>query len=87
MTAARHAPGRVLLTGFDPFNGASINPSWQAVQALHGRQIQGRRGLLFGVQSPDCNAEAIVEHIQVFLQDRSAWLRELRPAARKGLPR
>jgi pyroglutamyl-peptidase len=43
MTAARRAPGRVLLTGFDVFNGASVNPSWQAVQALHNRQISGRR--------------------------------------------
>ena len=34
---------RVLLTGFDPFNGASVNPSWLAVQALHGRQVLGRR--------------------------------------------
>lgn len=34
---------RILLTGFDPFNGARINPSWQAVQALHNRQISGRR--------------------------------------------
>lgn len=31
------APSKtVLLTGFDPFDGASVNPSWQAVQALHG---------------------------------------------------
>lgn len=44
------------------------------------RQIQGRRGLLFGVQSPGCNAEAIIEHIQAFLQDRSAWLLELEQA-------
>lgn len=43
MTTPRHAPGRVLLTGFDPFNGASVNPSWLAVQALHNRQICGRR--------------------------------------------
>ncbi len=43
MTAARRAPGRVLLTGFDVFNGASVNSSWQAVQALHNRQISGRR--------------------------------------------
>ena len=26
----------VLLTGFDPFNGATINPSWEAVRALDG---------------------------------------------------
>ena len=26
----------VLLTGFDPFNGANINPSWEAARALDG---------------------------------------------------
>jgi pyroglutamyl-peptidase len=41
--AGRAAQGRILLTGFDPFNGAQVNPSWQAVQALHNRQIGGRR--------------------------------------------
>lgn len=43
MKAGRAAQGRILLTGFDPFNGAQVNPSWQAVQALHNRQIGGRR--------------------------------------------
>lgn len=33
----------VLLTGFAPFDGESVNPSWQAVQALHGRRIGGHR--------------------------------------------
>ena len=33
----------VLLTGFDPFGGDAINPSWQAVQALHGKRIAGHR--------------------------------------------
>lgn len=28
-----------LVTGFDAFNGASINPSWLAVEALHGELI------------------------------------------------
>ena len=26
----------VLLTGFEPFNGATINPAWEAVRALEG---------------------------------------------------
>lgn len=26
----------ILLTGFEPFNGAAINPSWEAVRALDG---------------------------------------------------
>lgn len=31
----------VLLTGFDPFGADTINPSWLAARALHGRQILG----------------------------------------------
>lgn len=38
------------------------------------RQIQGRRGLFMGVQSPVCSAGAIVEHIHAFLQARHTWL-------------
>ena len=33
----------VLLTGFDPFAGATRNPSREAVQALHGRVLAGHR--------------------------------------------
>ena len=32
---------RVLLTGFEPFAGANLNPSEQIVNALKGRQIAG----------------------------------------------
>ncbi|KRW61970.1 pyrroloquinoline quinone biosynthesis protein PqqF [Pseudomonas sp. TTU2014-080ASC] len=41
------------------------------------RQIQGRRGLLFGVQSPHLSASAILEHIQAFLLSRTGWLESL----------
>jgi pyroglutamyl-peptidase len=33
----------VLLTGFEAFGGYSVNASWLAAQALHGRQIAGHR--------------------------------------------
>ena len=33
----------VLLTGFEAFGGAAVNPSWLAAQALNGRQIAGHR--------------------------------------------
>ena len=34
---------RVLLTGFDPFGGEAINPSWEAVRALDGERIGRHR--------------------------------------------
>src|SRR5688572_11128649 len=34
---------RILVTGFDAFGGHTINPSWQAVQALDGFEIDGHR--------------------------------------------
>ena len=37
------SPPRVLLTGFDAFGGQTLNPSWLAVQALHGRRLAGHR--------------------------------------------
>ena len=33
----------LLLTGFDPFDGAKSNPSWDAASALDGRIIGGHR--------------------------------------------
>jgi pyroglutamyl-peptidase len=33
----------ILLTGFEPFGGESINPSWLIAQALHGEDIAGAR--------------------------------------------
>jgi pyroglutamyl-peptidase len=40
----------VLVTGFDAFGGATLNPSWMAAQGLHGRQIGGHR--VVGAQLP-----------------------------------
>jgi len=39
------SPSTVLVTGFDPFGGSAVNPSWDAVHALHGRSIAGHRVL------------------------------------------
>jgi pyroglutamyl-peptidase len=36
-------PRTVLLTGFDPFGGAALNPSWLAVERLHNRLVAGHR--------------------------------------------
>ncbi len=31
----------VLITGFEPFGGETVNPSWQVAEALHGERIGG----------------------------------------------
>ncbi len=41
---------RILVTGFDPFGGAQVNPSWTAVQALDGLELDGHR--VVAVQLP-----------------------------------
>lgn len=40
----------ILVTGFEPFDGDPLNPSWQIAQALHGEQLAGAR--VVGVQLP-----------------------------------
>jgi pyroglutamyl-peptidase len=47
----------VLLTGFEPFGGDGTNPSWEAVQALHGRQILGHR--IVSAQLPTVFGESL----------------------------
>lgn len=47
----------VLLTGFDPFDGAALNPSWLAVKALHGRQVHRHR--IVAAQLPTVFGESL----------------------------
>ncbi len=51
----QHLP-TVLLTGFDPFGGEAINPSWLAAKRLHGDVIAGHR--IVAVQLPTSFARA-----------------------------
>ena len=50
-------PLRVLLTGFDPFEQASVNPSWEAVRALDGWKVG--RATVHARQVPCVFGEAI----------------------------
>ncbi len=50
MPIPKPRPRTVLLTGFDPFGGERLNPSWLAVEALHGETIAGRR--IVAIQLP-----------------------------------
>ncbi len=50
---------RVLLTGFDAFGGASVNPSWLAVQALDGEVLAGHQ--LIAAQIPTAFSGSVRE--------------------------
>lgn len=50
---------RILLTGFEPFGGDAINPSWLVAQALHGQQIGG--ATVHSLQLPCVFGRAITE--------------------------
>jgi pyroglutamyl-peptidase len=65
----------ILLTGFDPFGGETINPSWEAARSLHGRRIGGH--LVVARQLPTEFAAS--------LQQLKAAMRELKPAIVLGV--
>lgn len=52
-------PAPVLLTGFDPFGGDALNPSWLIAQALHRRQIAGHR--VVAAQLPTVFGQSLVQ--------------------------
>jgi len=69
-TLPQHPP-RVLLTGFEPFDGADLNPSWEVARALDGELIAGAQ--VVARQLPTTFAGAPVA--------LAAALRALRPVA------
>lgn len=66
---------RILLTGFDPFGGETVNPSWEAVRTLHGRRLAGHQ--VVARQLPTEFARSLVV--------LKAALREVRPAIVLGV--
>ncbi|MDP3349613.1 pyroglutamyl-peptidase I [Hydrogenophaga sp.] len=61
---------KILLTGFDAFGGATLNPSWLAVKELHGRQILGHT--VVAAQLPTV--------FDASLEELNALLKQHRPA-------
>ena len=48
---------RILVTGFEPFGGQSLNPSWEVARALHGIALDGAQ--VTAVQLPCVFAQAL----------------------------
>ncbi|ALK89858.1 Pyrrolidone-carboxylate peptidase [Limnohabitans sp. 63ED37-2] len=62
---------RILVTGFEPFDGQSLNPSWEVARALHGLQLQGEQGAqVTAVQLPCVFATALPTLQQALAQHR-----------------
>jgi putative ABC transport system substrate-binding protein len=59
---------RVLLTGFEPFGGQSLNPSWEVARALHGTRVAGAQ--VTAVQLPCVFAKAVLALQQALAQHR-----------------
>ncbi|WKB55723.1 pyroglutamyl-peptidase I [Eleftheria terrae] len=55
----------ILLTGFEPFGGERVNPSWELAQALNGEVIAGAR--VMAVQLP-CRFGAALERLAEALE-------------------
>ena len=62
---------KVLITGFDAFGGESINPSWLAAQALHGRVMLGHK--LVAAQLPTVFDQSLLA-LRVLLQQHKPVL-------------
>ncbi|WP_298212487.1 pyroglutamyl-peptidase I [Acidovorax sp.] len=60
----------ILLTGFDPFGGDPLNPSWFIAQALHGQRIAGH--VVVAAQLPTVFGQS--------LQQLAALVHGLQPA-------
>ena len=69
------APARrpvLLLTGFEPFDGAAVNPSWELARALDGQAIGGAR--VRAVQLP-CVFDTALPALQAALAaHRPRWV-------------
>jgi pyroglutamyl-peptidase len=66
---------RILLTGFDPFGGEAVNPSWEAVRALQGRRVGGHVVV----------ARQLPTEFAASLRLLKAAVRELKPALILGV--
>ena len=59
---------RILVTGFEPFGGQSVNPSWEVARGLQGLELVGAQ--VFAVQLPCVFAQALPAMNQALAQHR-----------------
>ena len=62
----------LLITGFEPFDGEAVNPSWAVAQALQGQVIAGAH--IAAVQLPCVFAQALPALQAALDRQRPAWV-------------
>ncbi|EKO3852976.1 pyroglutamyl-peptidase I [Vibrio harveyi] len=61
---------KVLITGFEPFGGESINPAFEAVKRLNGRKLDGGEVVMCQVPVTRYESiEAVIESIELHQPD------------------
>ncbi len=77
-----HAPPTLLLTGFEPFGGDSLNPSWEVARALDGEEVAG--GKVRALRLPCRFGEALVVLRKALREQRPVLVLCLGLAANRG---
>lgn len=73
----------VLVTGFEPFDGDALNPSWLVAQALHGQRV--RRVRVVAAQLPCTFAGALPELRAALRRERPQLVLALGQAGRAAI--
>ena len=68
-----------LLTGFEPFGGESINPSWEVARALDGERVG--EAVVVARQLPCCFGEAAAALREMLVELQPRWVLALGQAA------
>ncbi len=58
---------RILVTGFEPFGGQSLNPSWEVARALHGATLDGSQDAQIAAVQLPCVFERALPALQFAL--------------------
>ncbi|MGM9486438.1 pyroglutamyl-peptidase I [Ideonella sp. YS5] len=73
------SPPTFLLTGFEPFGGESINPSWEVARALEGERFG--EAVVVASRLPCCFGDAAARLRQLLDELRPQWVLALGQAA------
>lgn len=73
---------RLLITGFEPFDGEAINPSWEVARALHGRQVGAAQ--VVAERLPCVFAQSLPALHSALRRHRPTWVVALGLAGRRS---